>query len=284
MNEPDNPTIFTAEKYENYFSYLAQENQSVKAPATLSLKERNKLHQQFCVMRDLYIFDGHQLFTKSFKGTKLVASHDNAFDIIIRAHEESDLCDSRHRKITETHRCVKNIAYGISQKDIKWLLPRCLSCKEKFSKDRKPPTHSIDTNTTFDSLQIDYIYMGSTTSDGYKWVLMLRDHVSNYVVLHALKEKNPKRIAKHLSDFFTFLTPPAVIQYEDDMAIDGAIALLLSNDGLSIKRGCKRDFEVARFAAFMCHVVRTNINEWVAIKGRRSWKKSIQCAQRSINA
>lgn len=284
MNESTNPTIFSSEKYEAYCSHLSQEDTTVRAPTILSLNQRNAFHQHFRVIRELYMFDGFDLYTKASKGRKRVASHDNAFDIIIRAHEESRPGESRHRLVTETHKCVKRAAYGILLKDIKWLLLRCSMCNKKAKEPNKRQPYIPPQNVTFGRLQIDFAHIGSTMTNGFKWVLILRDHMTNYMLLHALKEKDAKEVALLLSDFIEFHGPPRVIQYEDQMTLDGAVAILLYNEGIAIERGDKRDDEVARYADYMRYVVKKKISNWVELKGGECWKRSIQCVERSVNS
>ncbi|GEQ71286.1 hypothetical protein JCM33374_g4967 [Metschnikowia sp. JCM 33374] len=135
----------------------------------------------------------------------------------------------------------------------------------------------------FERIQVDLMPIRINGTSECNWVLFLRDHLSNLTMLHALKNKDHRKIAKYLDEFIEFHGPVSVIQYDPDPVIDAALARLSSEKGLKFQIGGKRGDDVSSLALCMKAAVGAKITRWKKHHEKKHWRKAIPFVESSIN-
>jgi hypothetical protein len=99
------------------------------------------------------------------------------------------------------HRCTE-VYYGISFKDVKWVLSHCGQCKLGEPNIGKPALKPIKSNFCLERLVIDLMDLRGTPDGEYKWILQMKDHFSRFIWVYALKDKSSASVGKILKEWF----------------------------------------------------------------------------------
>lgn len=88
---------------------------------------------------------------------------------------------------------------------------------------------SISINIKF--LQVDLIDLQSQADGDYKFIMVYQDHLTKFVRLRALKTKTAAEVAYHLTDIFSDIGAPIILQSDNgrEFANSVRIHLVLCN-------------------------------------------------------
>lgn len=113
---------------------------------------------------------------------------------------------------------LKSKYQNITYKDVSIFLSLCEICLQK----RKIQTKGNDTVKPLTIIkelnhrcQVDFIDFESQPDGDYKFILVYRDELTQFVVLRALKSKTDAEICEHLIDIFSSLGAPLVLQSDN---------------------------------------------------------------------
>jgi hypothetical protein len=92
--------------------------------------------------------------------------------------------------------------YGISIKDVEWILSRCITCRLSARNEGKPAVKPIKSEHCLDRLVIDLMDFRSNPDGNYKWILQMKDHFSRFVWIYAMKDKESVTVGRILRNWF----------------------------------------------------------------------------------
>jgi len=97
--------------------------------------------------------------------------------------------------------CCQNY-YGITWKDVNWVLNKCARCKLSEKSHGKPPIKPIISKYCLERITIDLMDFRGNPDGEYKWILQIKDHFSRFVWLFAMKDKESATVEKILREWF----------------------------------------------------------------------------------
>jgi hypothetical protein len=97
--------------------------------------------------------------------------------------------------IGKTHERIHELYYGITQKDVEWVLSRCAICQQQAQNNNPPSITPIVSRCNMDRVQIDLMDMRASQDGEHKWIMQIKDHFSRYVWLYPLKNKSSDEVA-----------------------------------------------------------------------------------------
>ncbi|KAM9914073.1 hypothetical protein OXX69_000973 [Metschnikowia pulcherrima] len=283
LTESVSTRVMSKETYAEYCNVLKEtRDDPLPKPAGLDRAQTIKFHLKRTKIRSNYELLEGQLYFKAASGArKMVATHSNAFDIIAELHQKT------HAKKIELCKLVSSKSRGIHEEDVATLFKMCTICSNGAGKYRLPDLLDYPEKDTkevpFDRLQIDFIDQRHAPSRGFKWILSIRDHLSNHAILFPLTERLPSMIAECLGRFCRYYGFPLIIQYDDDTVISAAIAQFVCWHGFQFRKGRIRSLDTELAASeFICRVKLT-ILEWKKAYQSDHWDESIFVVERTLN-
>jgi hypothetical protein len=102
----------------------------------------------------------------------------------------------------KTHERIHELYYGITQKDVEWVLSRCAICQQAARNNNPPSITPIVSHQNIDRLVIDLINMRASRDGNYAWVLQMKDPFSQYIWLYPLRDKSSAEVAAVLKQWF----------------------------------------------------------------------------------
>jgi hypothetical protein len=144
---------------------------------------------------------------------RLVVSGNEAFDVLTQMHIKLGH-PGRNRFFAE----VDKKYYGFKREECDWINEHCHKCKyeDYYAKQDK-----LVSTKNFESVQVDLIDMRHMPSGCYNWILYVKDQVSTYIQLYALKNKHSVEIAECLALWIMAFYPMKSIQCDDSKEFKG---------------------------------------------------------------
>jgi len=118
------------------------------------------------------------------------------FDLIVREHASELMHAGRDKTLAEIDRKY----YGITKKEVAFLIEHCATCAKTQSAKTAAPLEAIIVKELWERLQIDLIdfpHLGQK----YKWCLHIRDHFSQFSEAYPMETKESESVALHLGRF-----------------------------------------------------------------------------------
>lgn len=272
---------FTTERYDEICAILTAG--PMRLDPSISSKEKNKIYQERHRLRRQFTLRGRSLYKITSERLRLVALKDSAFDIIFGEHVYFHEGEYKHNNLTETNKRVQQMAYGIPSENVKWLIDLCEKCHPAPTPSSSAVPLDVDVEKVFDRLQIDIVDVEGSESESFKYVLILRDHLSNFTSLSALKDKCAGIIARCIWRYSKYNGPPKVLQFDPNEDIHQAILMLLNSKGMRISIGQSRGNDVAWKATCVKRFVQSEIRKWKQLHPHLSWQLGLLHAERCIN-
>lgn len=198
-----NKRIFDLSKHKEYYDIL-RGTSSKKAPKDVSATEKRRFHERRRNCLDNFSLVGDHLRFKSGNDSKLVISIEDAFPVIARAH-----LSVAHKSAKATWAVLKDKVYGLKREEVEWLVHKCKVCKRRRNKHGQV-TAVIPTATNARAKSrmvplyrkwLDLVDLSYCSANGFAFILVERDHMSNYVHLKPLKSVNCLCIARCLDSW-----------------------------------------------------------------------------------
>lgn len=137
---------------------------------------------------------------------------EDQIDLINKFHLEG------HFGVNEVYAKLKRDghAWPNMKQHIRKELLKCDEC-QKFTIEKHGfnPYHSIESLQPFDHIAIDLAGPYPSTSDNYRFVLVVIDICTRYVILRPLQDKGSKTIANELFDIFCHYSFPRIVQSDN---------------------------------------------------------------------
>ncbi|KAM9931857.1 hypothetical protein OXX80_008497 [Metschnikowia pulcherrima] len=275
-------SLLSPEDYKYYCSVLEEaHNATIDVPNFTSKEERNAFHGKRSRIRHFHQLEGKLLYFVPKPGTrKLVASHDTAFHLLAQIHRP----EKAHVSMSKMHPLVSAKIHGLTRNDVKDFVAVCSVCGSARGKS-DPPEHS-DKNQEeepFDRLQLDFVDQYHQPSNGFTWILAIRDHLSNFCQLYPFKTKCPSDVADCVDIFIRYFGSPRVIQHNGDHVIKSAISQLICSRGIDLTIGRIRSSIVESSANEFTETVQLKVAAWVIESGNSCWDEAIEQIEMSIN-
>lgn len=190
-----------------YVHYL--QNPDLPANATADMTRNVAAGLKHRVVKNFFL-DGSEVYRKSNPPkqplAKYMARTITAFRIIANVHSQLN-----HQGITKTHDRIKEGWYGITEENVKWVLKECGVCILDAPQVVKAPPMPIVSARCMDRVQIDLVDHRSKKDGEFCWLLQIKDCFSNYIWLHALKNKGARDVAERVSEWIGYCGAPRIL-------------------------------------------------------------------------
>lgn len=270
-------SAFNREKYDHYCSILRSDGFTLQR---LSLRKRakdNYVTKCRRIMEDYALHEG-KLFKIGTTHLIPVVLIEDAAALIEKIHKEE-----LHNGERKTWDKVHPLAHGISFKDVAWLLSRCQTCAPMRANCTRAPLVPIVSRFPFERIQMDLMDLSNEPSNGYKWILHLKDHFSKMSWLRALKLKHSLGIAKYLNLLIRHCGVPKMIQCDNGKEFKGAVTRLLRKRGAIMINGRPRHPQSQGLVEKGNGFVKHKIANWKKQNNRTDWENSLKYIARTIN-
>ena len=134
---------------------------------------------------------------ESISGRVLVAKVDELVDVVDRYHMVRG-----HRGFNLTWISLQKEFTGVSCYDVLWLLNRCSTCAIKRANSTRAPLKPIVSTYPMERVQMDLMDLRNKPSNGFTWILHLKDHFTKMSWLYALKGKHQFQLPGAFSSLF----------------------------------------------------------------------------------
>jgi hypothetical protein len=173
--------------------------------------------------RDFWLRQTYDILVVQNKEKLIVPIKEATSDIIYYVVDEEifDILQSIHvsigqggrdRMLRETRKKYKNI----TQNEVKLFLELCQPCQQKLKGPKKgivvKPLLFKEMNSR---CQVDLIDFQSHPDGEHKFIMVYQDHLTKFVLLHALKNKTAQEVAQKLVDIFTIIGAPSILQSDN---------------------------------------------------------------------
>ncbi|KAM9914074.1 hypothetical protein OXX69_000974 [Metschnikowia pulcherrima] len=269
--------VMTIEKYNNIVSLLTSGRDS-PSPEGLRGYHLENYRRKCRRIRHLYYLEGGKLVLRTKEGPKDCVMAHTILDVIDRAH-----ASLAHAGIHKTFDEIRGEHYGITRKDVQWLLKRCSSCQTRRANSTRAPLQPIESNAPMERVQIDLVDLRFDTSEGHKWFLHVKDHFTKLSMLYPLYSKHAEGIAKCLEEFIRFYGPPEIVQCDNGMEFKGAVERVLLFYGVKIINGRPRTPRVQGLVEKANGVVKHKMAIWKKQNKRTDWHDSLSFIESAIN-
>lgn len=138
--------------------------------------------------------------------SRYAACENDAFRIIANVHSQL-----HHQGITKTMAAVKKGWYGITERNIKWVIDACVVCALSRRNKTKPIIRPIVSEGCMDRVQIDLMDMRRYIDGESRYILQVKDHFSCFVWLYALEEKTAAGVAACMDEWFMYNDYPILL-------------------------------------------------------------------------
>ena len=219
--------VITSARYDLILGF---KEEVTKDPKQLSKWQHRKLFGNAYRIRDNYSITNGSLYysddtakTAVMKKDRKVAKMNEVFDIIYEKHYGT-LC---HRGYSSVWNNLKETWWNISENDCKTFQSLCKYCQLN-QPQQKPHKGSVKPIRTFsyrDRYQIDLIDFAKRACYDfpddiefrikYKYVLVLRDHFSRFLILRPLQAKAARLVAIELANIFSVIGFPLILQTDN---------------------------------------------------------------------
>lgn len=210
---------------------------------------------------------------------RLVGLEDEAFGLIVRTHQRLG-----HAGYQKTFNEVQHIYYGITRKEVEWVIARCQNCLLNRPSTTRAPLQPIAVEETFERVQVDLIDMRHEPDGQFKWFLHAKDHFSKLSALWPLKSKHADVVAESLAQFIMFYGPPSIIQCNNGKEFKGALLILLRKHGIKCVNGNPRSPQTQGLVEQGNNVVEHKIRAWKMEHQSTHWSHALLEVCHQINS
>ena len=146
------------------------------------------------------------------QGTSLVyVSMAEMFDVINEIH-----LSTGHGARDVMYHKVKDLYANVTREILQLFTNLCKNCQLKKRKVRKSLVVKPIIREAMNSrCQLDLIDMQSQPDGDYKWIFNYQDHLTKFVVLKPLKNKETISVATKLVDIFCLFGSPCILQSDN---------------------------------------------------------------------
>jgi hypothetical protein len=121
---------------------------------------------------------------------RYVALNSNAFEIIQKEHRAL-----QHYGIEKTYERISENYYGITKRNVAWVVKRCNVCSLNSAAKTKAPVIPILSLRCLDRIQFDLMDFRTVPDQEFKWILQIKDTFSKYIWLIPLPDKEAETVA-----------------------------------------------------------------------------------------
>lgn len=176
------------------------------------------------------LFNGRLRYKQKNQPFKWVVTDLEVFDIVVKVH--LNLGHAGRRKTFEE---LDQDYYGISRREVEWLLDHCATCACQKIQTKTAPLKPIVVDKLFERVQVDLIDMRAEPDGKFQWICHLRDHFSKYSQAYPLENKESQSVATAVSHWIVHLGPPYIMHCDNGAEFKGALLFLLRQWGIKVK-------------------------------------------------
>ena len=209
--------LLTQSRRADYREWLEHPTERSEPKETQEERQQEANARHYCLKH--FELDGRQVYRRAgaekgyHYGRRYAACTWDAANLVVlmhvKLHHASRSAACLHictaddcTEVEKTYEACSEVFYGISKKDVRFILSQCAQCKLSARSKGKPAIQPIISSCVLERLVIDLIDMRSTADGDYKWILQMKDHFSRYVFAYALKDKSADTVGKILEEWF----------------------------------------------------------------------------------
>lgn len=206
-----NKALFSERRRTDYLHFL-QDNSASSVEGNGYSRNQRKSNKHIAI-RDFELGEGTpHIYRKKMtkKGKEIppryAACEDDAFRIIANLHSQHG-----HSGIIKTRTEINKKYYGITERNIKWVLNACVVCALDRRNKTKPIITPIISEGCLDRVQIDLMDFRAKADGEAKWILQVKDHFSCFVWLYPLTSKTAAAVAVRMDEWFMYNGYPILL-------------------------------------------------------------------------
>ena len=234
---------FNDKRYRDLLTFIKNWNSKKKrvriGNKTMKLTEFKSMHKVGYVAINKYEVEGltlsdgtkvrqlYRLPSKKDKEGGIVVPMSRVFDAIKSAHIRN-----KHMKVLATYKKLRQVFWNITEQEVKCFIVTCPVCnsappKARIIKGTKTPIRS---NKFGDRVQVDLIDMRryrrkDEAGHMMKYIVTAKDHFSGFVMLDAISEKTPAKVAHVLQRMFGTIGYPRILHTDNGREFTGRVLL-----------------------------------------------------------
>ena len=200
------------------------------------------------------------------------------FDLIVQEHASELMHAGRDQTWAEIDRKY----YGITKKEVAFLLEHCATCAKTRSAKTAAPLEAIIVKELWERLQIDHIdfrHLGQK----YKWCLHIRDHFSKFSAAYPMETKESESVALHLGGFIGIFGIPGILQCDNGTEFKGACDQLVKHHGIPVVHSKPRTPQTNGLIEQANGVLKSIILAWMTEMVSTEWWLALPEALLSMN-
>ena len=200
------------------------------------------------------------------------------FDLIVKEHASELMHAGRDKTWAEIDRKY----YGITKKEVAFLLEHCATCAKTRSAKTAAPLEAIIVKELWERLQIDLIdfrHMGQK----FKWCLHIRDHFSKFSAAYPMETKESENVALNLGGFIGMFGVPGILQCDNGTEFKGACDRLVKHHGIPVVHSKPRTPQTNGLIEQANGVLKSKILAWMTEMVSTEWWLALPEALLSMN-
>lgn len=274
--------LFSYEKYARICFRLTHPELKALEPPKGSSIEIQREYAYFRQWTKEYLIVDKKLYKRGKELLLRVATLSNSVGLIVLGHQELSGAKAR-----TTYSRLRVFHHGLDRHHVEWFMRRCPTCSRGLRTVVAPPSplpfQIIKSSRPLERIQINLVDFTGVPSEGYNWVLYIKDHFSKMTHLYPLKFRHASEIAIHLDKFIRYFGAPEILQCESGNEFKGAVVLLLQNRKIKLINGRPRHPQSQGFVEKGISTVKRRLAAWMALTKRTDWPNALELVERSIN-
>jgi hypothetical protein len=180
------------------------------------------------------------------------------FDLIVR----EDASELMHAGRDQTWTEIDRKYYGITKKEVAFLLDHCITCAKTRSAKTAAPLKVTVVKELWERLQIDLIDF-CHVGQKYKWWLHVRDHFSKFSAANPMESKESENVALPLGGFIGLFGIQGILQCNNATEFKGACDHIVKHHGIPVVHSKRRTPQTNGLIEQANGVLKSKIIAWM---------------------